>query len=352
MKEIIFLLTFLTSYYLQSQTDSEIAFSNAKKAIELMDDGNIEESITLLKESQRLDPNNFIYPYEIAYAKILQEKFSEAIVILERVKSYDSINSQVYQALGNSYSYLGQPDKAIEKYNEGLKKFPNAGNLYLEKGNIFNQQSKYNDAIKNYETGVRVDPMFPSNYYHLSSLYLNSNDKLSGLIYGEIFMNIERTTERTREVSEWLFNTYSESIVLGDEESEIDFCDIIIDANHALKGDIELPFCLIFGKNIMLSLIGKKEINLNTLSEIRIDFLNNYFIEDHENYPNVLFSYQKRLLENNLFDSYNHYLFQIAVPEQFNDWLKSHESEFNDFVNWYLKPENIIEISEDNVFIK
>ncbi len=352
MRNILFICILLSIFNIQAQNDKDLALSKAEEAIELMDSGQIEESIKLLKESQKLDPDNYIYPYEIAYAKMLQKNYKDAIKILEKLKSNESINSQVYQQLGNSYSYLGKPKKAIEKYQEGLEKFPNSGNLYLEIGNIYNHQEEFALAIKNYTTGIEVDPMFPSNYYNLASLYLRSNDKLSGIIYGEIFINIERTTERTQKMSEKLYNTYTNSITLGEDESKIEFCDIIIDGNTALDKNMKLPLCAIFGKNFVLSIIDQKEVNLNTLSEIRATFLKNYFQEDYQQYPNTLFSYQKEMLDEGLFNAYNHYIFQMGAPEEFNNWYESNESDYSKFVEWYTKDENILAISQESVLVK
>ncbi len=352
MRKLLITLILLSFNTIDAQTDKDLALSKAEEAIKLMDEGNVEESIELLEESHKLDPDNYVYPYEIAYAKILQKEYKEAIDILEKLKSHESINSQVYQILGNSYSYLGKPKKAIKKYEEGLEKFPNSGNLYLEIGNIFNQQEEYSKAINNYKTGIQVDPMFPSNYYNQATLYLRSNDKLSGLIYGEVFMNIERTTDRTRKMSELLYDTYKNSITLSEEESRIDFCDIIIDGSTNLDGDIKLPLCAIFGKNFVLSIIDQKEINLSTLSEIRTSFLKNYFQEDFKEYPNILFSYQKEMLDKDLFNAYNHYLFQIGAPEEFNRWYETNESDYSKFVEWYTKDENILAVSQESVLVK
>ncbi len=354
MNKIVFglLLCFL-SFSLSAQTDKEVAFSKATEAIKIMDEGKLDESIRLLEESQKLDSENYMYPYEIAYAYVQKKEYKKAIKILNKVKKYDSINSQVYQMLGNCYSYLGKPEKAIKEYEEGMKYFPNSGNLYLEKGNIFLGQEEYQKAIENYEKGIEVDPTFTSNYFRLAKLFLSSSDKLSGLIYGEIFMNLERTTERTQEMSELLFNTYKSSIILGENASKIDFCEIILDASEIkLNKDINLPLCAIFGKNFMLAIIDEKNINLNSLSQIRQKFIENYFKEDYKNYPNVLFDYQKELVDKNLFNAYNHYLFQIGAQEEFNNWLETNRSEYDKFVEWYTANQNIIEITNENIFIR
>lgn len=352
MRNLLTILILFSFNSYQAQTNKELALIKGEEAIKIMDEGKFEESIKMLQESQKLDPENYVYPYEIAYAKIVQEKYDEAIDILEKLKSYKSINSSVYQQLGNCYSYLGKTKMAFKKYDEGLKKFPNAGNLYLEKGNIYNHQEKYSEAIHNYKLGITVDPMFSSNYFNLASLYLRSNDKLSGLLYGEVFMNIERTTARTQKMSEMLYDTYKSSITLGENESRIDFCDIIVDGSTALDGDIKLPLCAIFGKNFVLSIIDQKEINLNTLSEIRASFLNNYFQEDFKQYPNTLFSYQKRMQDENIFDAYNHYIFQMGAPEEFSQWNQSNESDYSQFVEWYTKDENTLSINQESVLVK
>lgn len=44
------------------QSNSEEALLKAQEAIKLMDNGKIEESIVLLEEAQKLDPNRFDYP--------------------------------------------------------------------------------------------------------------------------------------------------------------------------------------------------------------------------------------------------------------------------------------------------
>ena len=349
---LFFLVQFLV-FPSFAQSNEEIALSKAREAIEIMDEGRIEESIILLEESQKLDPGNYMYPYEIAYAHVLKKDYETAIEILKEIKEYDTLNSQVYQMLGNCYSYLGRPDDAIKEYEEGMKHFPNAGNLHLEKGNVFLHQENYGEAIKNYEKGIEVDPTFPSNYYRLAKLFLYSTDKLSGLIYGEIFMNLERTTQRTLDLSELLYNTYKSSITIGKDKSQVDFCKIFVDVSEfESEEDLKFSLCAVYAKNFILATIDEVAFDLSSLSSIRTKFLENYFKDDFKNHPNVLFEYQKELLDNNLFDAYNHYLFQMGAPEEFDIWLEANGKEYDEFVEWYTRNENIIEVVSDNRFIR
>jgi tetratricopeptide (TPR) repeat protein len=252
MKKTLLIILLFISNLVLSQRNEE-AWDKAKEAVKLMDEGKIDESITLLKECEKIDSKDCTYPYEMAYAYQLKNDYKTAITILEKTKKYKNANSQIYQMSGNCYSYLGDQDSAIKEYEQGIKKFPNAGNLHLEKGNIFLGEKKYEEAIVNYEKGIEADPMFPSNYYRLALLYLNSNDKLSGLIYGEIFMNLERTTKRTKEISKLLFETYKNSIQIKENETKIDFCEVIFTDKDLKNKELRMPFCGIFGKNFILS---------------------------------------------------------------------------------------------------
>jgi len=351
-KKILILFLIFIGINSYSQDNKEIALTKAKKAVVLMDEGKLDESIKILKECQKLDNENFIYPYEIAYAYIQKKEYDTAIKILKKTIKYKNVTSRVYQTFGNCYDYNNQPEKAIKTYDEGLKKFPNAGNLYLEKGNIYLGKNEYDKAIENYEKGIKVDPMYPSNYYRLALLFLNSNDKLNGLIYGEIFMNLERTTKRTKEISELLYQTYTKSIQINGDKSKIEFCDIIISDKDIKGEEIDLPLCAIFGKNFILGMLNQKEVNLNSISDIRISFIKNFYKEDYKKYSNVLFDYNKKMLDEGVLDAYNHYLLQIGTPKEFKEWKNNNTDKYNKFVEWYTNPDNYLKINKENIYIR
>ncbi|UUC44041.1 tetratricopeptide repeat protein [Flavobacterium cerinum] len=351
MKFVFFLFGMLFTLNTFSQTPNEQARAKAKEAIKLMDNGEIDKSITLLEECQKIDPKDFIYSYEIAYAHMQKKDYEKAIAILNKTKKYQNINSQVYQMSGNCYSYLNQPEKAIKEYDAGLKIFPNSGNLHLEKGNVFLIQKKYDEAYSNYIKGVESDPMYSSNYYRLAQLLSDSNQKLSGLIYGEIFMNLERTTKRTLEVSKLLYKTYQDAITITNDSTKIDFCQIIITTNELENGKFKMPFCGIFGKNFMLAMTNEKEINLKSLAKMRSAFLQYYFKEDYKDYPNVLFDYHKKLQDHNLMESYTYYLLQMGNPEEFKKWQEQNQKQFQTFKDWYTDPENYLTITQTNAYL-
>ena len=352
MKKLLLTVTFITCCLTTTaQTDAEKARAKVGKAIELMDNGSIDESIVILEECEKLDPKNYLYPYEIAFAYVKKKEYDKAIRILKKTLKYDNISSLVYQILGNAYSYSGKEKKAIKTYEKGMEKFPNAGNLHLEKGNVFWFQEKYNEAANNYRKGIQVDPMFASNYYRLALLYLSSSDKLSGLIYAEIFMNLERSSQRTREISKLIYETYKGAITLGEEESSMDFCEIVIDAANFEEGDLTMPLCAIFGRHFVLGMLGMKKVNSETIAKMRASFIERFFEEDYKKYSNVLFDYQKKLLDEGLLETYTRYILQMGDSKAFNEWAKENERKLDKFTEWYLEKENYLEVTQKNMFI-
>ena len=352
---LVVTLSLILAINLSAQSDKERALEKAREAIEVMDDGNYEESIKMFEDCKRMDPTNYVFSYEIALAYTYMKEHGAAIKELKKTVKMSGINSQVFQLLGNNYSMAGQTDKAIKAYNKGLDRFAEAGNLYLEIGNVYQQADDFDQAIINYEKGIAVDPMFSSNYYRLAELYLSSTNKVPGLIYGEIFMNLERTTERTQNMSEWLYEAYDSAIHFSEDSTRIDFCRIrmVMDVESFNSGEeFELPYCAIFGKSMAIAIIMQSEVSPQSLSEMRTTFIELYYQGDAEKYPVVLFDYHKRMIEAGVFEAYNHYLFQISNPELFESWLANHRADFDQFADWYTTEGNLLEITKENAYLR
>lgn len=335
-----------------SQTNKEKALEKAKEGIKLMDEGKFDESIKILEEAEKLDSEKFNYPYEKAYAYYLKQDYNKAIKILETVMEHKNVMPELFQLMGNSYDILEKPQKAFEIYDAGLKKFPNAGMLHLEKGNVYWNQENYEEALPYYEKGIEVDPMFPSNYFRAAKIYCNSNEEVWGMIYGEIFMNLERNSKRTSEISKLLFDTYKSQIKFTSETtSEVSFSqNTIMNVGDNTK-EVKLPFPLIYEPTLLLSIISEKSIDLNSLNRIRANFLLNYKkFNHHKTHQNVLFDYQNKLLESGNLEAYNYWLLSQGDFDNFDIWRNSNKEKWDKFVDWFM--ENPIKIDGTNKFVR
>jgi tetratricopeptide (TPR) repeat protein len=332
------------------QTDKETALAKGREAVKLMDNGKFDESIKLLEEAQKLDPDRIDYPYELAYAYHLKKDYKGAIKILEKNLDHKDINERFFQLLGNSYDILGKTEKAFEAYDAGLKKFPNSGMIYLEKGNVYWGKKEYGKALPLYEKGIELDPKFPSNYYRATLIYCGSTEEVWGMIYGEIFMNMERNSKRTAEISKLLFDTYKSEIKFTSDSSfSVSFsknASISLD-NLKDPGKMKLPFGIsVYEPTLMMSMINEKSIDLNSLDRIRTNFINSYYKSGNDKkYPNILFDYQNKVKEAGHFEAYNHWILMKGDNDAFDLWYNSNKVKWDAFIKWFsdngLKVDNL-----------
>ena len=350
------LLLFITAGQIAfGQTNKEKALAKGQEAIKLMDEGKFAESIKLLEEAQKLDPDRLDYPYELAYAYYLKEDYKAAIKILERNKSHKDATEKLFQLLGNSYDVLGDSAKAFEAYNEGLKLFPNSGMIYLEKGNVHWNRKEYGKALSFYEKGIEVDPGFPSNYYRATRVYCGSTEEVWGMIYGEIFMNLERNSKRTAEISKLLYDTYKSEIKFSSDTS----FSVSFSKNATINvsdlddpGKMKLPFGVgVYEPTLMFSMLSAKSIDINSLDKIRTSFVDNYFNNGHDkNYPNVLFAYQKKVKDAGHMEAYNHWILMKGDEDGFDQWQSANMDKWDSFVKWFS--DNGLKVDNTNKFYR
>lgn len=348
------LLLFLTSGQIAfGQTNKEKALEKGQQAIKLEDEGKYDDAIKLLEEAQKLDPDYIEFPYELGYAYYAKKDYKKAVKYLEGILDHPKVYDQVFQLLGNCYDDMGKTDKAFETYDAGIKKFPKSGKLYLEKGNVYWQKKEYGKALPFYEQGIEADPKFASNYYRAARVYCGSTEEVWGMIYGEIFMNLERNTDRTAEISKLLYDTYKSEIKFTSDTS----FSVSFSQNSSINiNDLKDPkkFKLPFGTGcyemvLMMSVLNEKTIDLNSLDRIRKNFAEDYLKNDNnKKYPNILFEYQNQILQTGHLEAYNHWILMKGDEDGFNKWQTDNKEKWDNFTKWFS--DNKIKLDDTHKF--
>ena len=347
-KIAVLLLFILTAKICFGQANIEEALFKAQAAIKLEDEqGKYDEAIKLFEEAQKLDPDNINYPYEIAYAYSSKKEPKKASDVLEKLLTHKDVTGRIYQALGNAYDEQGKSVKAIQTYEAGLKKFPNSGELYLEMGNMKTAGKDYNKALEFFEKGIEMDPAFPSNYYWASKIFCNTDEEVWGMIYGEIFLNLERNSKRTAEIGKMLFNVYKSEIKFTSDTSfGVSFSKAATINTADLKDPkkFKLPFGMaVYEMNLSLAVAGEKSIDINSLDRIRTRFLERYFKgDDAKNYPNALFDYQQKVKDAGQLEAYNHWILMKGDEDGFEKWKTENKSKWENFLTWFGKNQMIV----------
>jgi tetratricopeptide (TPR) repeat protein len=358
MKKLLSLAFLVLPFWALSQSnDKQKAKQLKDEAVRIMDNGDPDKAITMLETAQKLDPDDHSYLYEMGYAWYVKKDYSRAIDAFRKTTKYPDATDRCYQMLGNSYDLNGERNKARDAYADGLKKFPSAGRLYMESGVLDLMEKNYDKAASLWEKGIQVQPDYASNYYRLASLFAQTKERIWAIFYGELFMNIERNSERTQEMSRLLFNIYKISITLPSDTSKsikLDMASstIYVDPKKELKIPFGIAFTGSFIIGLPMSADPKNEVTIGMLSRARVFFVDLWFKQQKQDkqYPNILLDFHKTLKEKGMLEAYNYWLLMKGNEEEFVQWRNDHRQQFEAFAAWFN--DNPLQLDTGHLFVR
>jgi len=340
----------------QTNDKQKKADEYARQAIALIDEQQkYDDAIGLLEKALRLVPKNLIYQYELAYVYYAKKEFAKTIKYLKKNLNKKEATASYYQLLGNAYDLSEKTEKAEQVFLKGIKKFPDAGQLYAELGGIYYRQNNNDKAVAAWEKGIENAPSFASNYYWTTLLYCNSSEKIWGLLYGEIFLNLEPMTERSDEISNLLYHTFSSGIRLAptNQDRKLSFSErsrmfLLLEDEQNTK----LPFQVLFDMNFAAGLGDYfEEMSIENIYRLKKEFVKHWFDGKYdEQYENILFEWQKKIIEAGHFEAYCYWLFNLGNPKEFDKWLRKNELPFRKFIVWM--GENHLQFDDKHKFYK
>lgn len=361
MKSLLLISIFAVGqFFLLGQNHKEQAYKYGCEAIRLMDEEkNYQQAIKLLRKAQALDEENIVYSYEIAYAYFVQKDYNTAIKLLKKLQKNTDFNERFYRLLGTCYDLTEDTKKAEKTYLDGIEIYPLAGELYTEMGGLQYRKGNIDRAVNYWERGIQNDPNFASNYYWSAKMYLHSSEPIWGVFYGELFMNLERNSNRTAEMSKLLYDTYQDAFHAESDSSGWFSLSERARTYRLLVYDEqeEIPFQVAYNEafeNKYLQFLQKKgtaheKLDIGKLASIQTLFTQYWFDHNyHTRFPNVLLDWHKELIANNYFEAYHYWLLAKGSPEAFENWIKTHHWEFSTFMAWFKN--HPLELTEQKKF--
>ncbi|MEP6845690.1 MAG: tetratricopeptide repeat protein [Panacibacter sp.] len=295
-----------------SQPDEAEKLHNNARAF--MKQGDYANASLILVRALQQYPNNIEIAKDLAYDYYLQKENAKALEVIKPLLENDNADDQTYQIAGIIYKALSQPKDAEKLYKKAIKSFPESGALYSDYGDLLWSTQDYN-AIKIWEKGIEKDPSYGNNYYNASKYYLLTSDKIWGVVYGEIFINIESFTSRTAEMKNLLLDGYKKL-----------FADADLLTNVKDKNPFEIAFLTTMNKQSGIAIQG---LNAETLTMIRTRFILDWNITYLKKFPFRLFDLQENLLKEGLFPVYNQWIFGAAQNlSAYQNWTGAHGEEY------------------------
>lgn len=308
-------------------------------AIRQMDNGKIDESKSILEDILLKDPKHYVANYEMAYLLNMTGQYDEALKYLDKIKKSKERTDQYYQLLGTVYDYKGDQAKSIKAFKDGLKKFPKSGLLHVELGMMYQKAEDNLKALECYENGILADPMFPSNYLRAALLLMTSSEPVWGLMYGEIFMNLEPDTHRSLTVGQYMYEVLKSKTEMSDSGFKANLTNSSNIEFDSKTFKLYMPFPLFYQTNYQVA--GKKAIEdrmdnlgLSALAKIH-EYQMTFGKESYkEEYNDPLFEYIMKIQDAGFMEEYCMSLYKSGDRAGFDEWLSTHKDRYDKFLEW------------------
>ncbi len=315
-KGFIFFVLLTNCFVLQAQ--ETVKFYESGKTY--MRQGDYENAAPLLLKALQQDPANIAIAKDLAFNYYFLRENNKALEIIKPLLEKNDADDQVYQIAGNIYRAMDMLKETEALYKKAIKKFPKNGVMYNEYGEFLSSQQNEN-AINQWEKGIEMDPSYSTNYYNAAKYYYFTTDKIWGIIYAELFLNIEPVSARTAEVKNILLDSYKKL-----------FADTELQKIPRDKNTFEKAFLQTISKEIPTAAVG---LTAETLTMIRTRFIINWFENYADNFPSKLFDLHQQLLREGMFDAYNQWIFGATQNlDAYQKWTASYATEYSEFMNF------------------
>ncbi|MEO5999286.1 MAG: tetratricopeptide repeat protein [Chitinophagaceae bacterium] len=305
---------FLHAQTMAQQQDIKSLQESAKNFVR---QGDYNNAVVTLNKAVQQEPDNALILKDLSFALYLQKDYAKALETIKPLLDKKDADVQVYQVAG--LIYKGKEDfiEADKLYKKGLKKFPESALLYNDYGE-FLWNKKDNNAIKQWEKGMEVDPNYANNYYNAARF---TSDKTWSIIYGEIFVNIESYSRRTIEIKNLLLDGYKKLLT-----------DTDILKNLNTKNGFTVAYLTTIGRQSPDLSIG---LTPESLTMVRTRFVLDWDDKYASKFPFRLFEYHRQLLKEGLFEAYNQWLFgPIQNLTAFQNWTNKHAESYTEFTSF------------------
>ena len=282
--------------------------------------GDYANASLVLNRALQLDPKNISVRKDLAVDYWLQKENEKGLNIIRPIIDRNDADEKVFLIAAMLNKSSNDFKEAEKVYKKGIKKFPGSGVLYNDYGESLWSQGDVN-AVKQWERGIEKDPEYTGNYFNAAKYYFFSTEKIWGLIYGEMFVNMETFTSRTAEMKNILFDGYKKLF------SEPEYFKIKHDQEN-----FESDYLATMAKELNLSSLG---ITVETLTMVRSRFILDWYEKYGRKFPFRLFEYHRQLLQDGVFDAYNQSIFGIAQNLQaYQNWTSTHSQDYSEFVRY------------------
>jgi len=312
-----------------AQTELLEARKLSRQGTAALDTSDLATAMRYFKAAQQLDTGNIIYRYQVASVYFLENNFKQSLKLVQPLLTHRDVSPNIIRLIANNYDHIGQQEKAIDLYKKGIELAPTDGKFYNELGTIYLMRKQNDLAAEYFEKGIDMDPALAINYYWACKSLLQNHDYWWGLLYGELFLNMERSTSRTQEISKLLYKYYNEITQQGQDN---------LVRLRVTSQKWQTKFEVACQESWRIAATKPHDSQLLSLTELRRSFLRTFKEKATKKSPSyVLLDFWAEIDENDYWEAYNFWLFNEGNPQEFENWLEHNAPMFGRFITWFVQ---------------
>lgn len=313
------------------------------RAVALMDNGSVGTAISVLNGVLEREPDNMVARYELGCAHYINENMPRAIEELTKIVDKWKDNELVYNLLGNAYDMNGESGKAEETYKKGLELFPKSAILINELSVMALKAGDYNESLNYCLQGIVADPTYSPCYFRAASLFLQSTYPAWGMVYGEMYMAMERQNgDRIKEISRLMMDACKRCITIEGDSAKVRFAnDTVKLSENFTPEEVEKTLYRFdlagydVGMSSAVAKAGIKAVDGESMCTVRKAYVDkliadSIFTKDPNPYVMHLLAVRASGHEN----AYNHFVTMGYDAPALSKWANSHPFEWNRFADW------------------
>ena len=140
--------------------------------------GRFESALNFISKALQEEPNNLDAIYTRALCNMKLGEYKKAIPdLLVITREFPMSNKEAYVSLSMCFVATGEVDTAVRQLSRGLLKFPKYSQGFVARGQLFNQQKKWQKAMADFYKALELNPIDGNAYLALSETLLGIGDK-------------------------------------------------------------------------------------------------------------------------------------------------------------------------------
>lgn len=328
-----------SSAYAQTKEQIDLARDLAKEGLEYAEAGQFEEALKQFRYAQRLTPDDIKLTILIGQTLFRQELYEEVVIEILPLIETKNANDRCYQLIGNAFDMMGRPDDAVKMYKKGLFRFERSPVLYMELGILEYARGRDSIAREWWEKGIEMDPTAAANYYWAAKAYSRSRQPIRAIIYSEIYINMDRASERTREMSRLLYSTLMNCISVDSNgaptfefSKDVSHNYSLLNQKKARKMTFEEAYTFCW---YLAFLEPVDSLDLHSLMAKREKFARIWDQTFGKKRKVQMFEWQRYLAGQGYFEPYHYWLFYDGDPAAYKTWYDQNKDVYLDFNAWF-----------------